>query len=173
MPRAASLLSRRCVAALLLIAGIMPAAAQEPAAKPGLHITVPVVLTQASVVFNMDRLSFEGEQPAGFNFMRVMTEGFEKAGTKYSFVSISHGAAGYFLLNDEAYNRVRKTTTGNPYKSSILELQKRGVAFEECGETMKIQGWVNADLLPGVNVNTGANFRVVQLVQQGFVQIQP
>jgi hypothetical protein len=45
--------------------------------------------------------------------------------------------------------------------------------MEECGKTMADNGWVNADMLPGVKVNTGANFRVVQLVQQGFVQIQP
>ena len=27
--------------------------------------------------------------------------------------------------------------------------------------------------LPGVKVNSGANFRIVQLVQEGFVQLQP
>ena len=45
--------------------------------------------------------------------------------------------------------------------------------FSRAIPTMADNGWVNADMLPGVKINTGANFRVVQLVQQGFVQIQP
>jgi intracellular sulfur oxidation DsrE/DsrF family protein len=38
---------------------------------------------------------------------------------------------------------------------------------------MKTRGWVNEDLLPGVKVNTGAVSRLIQLVQEGYVQIQP
>ena len=37
----------------------------------------------------------------------------------------------------------------------------------------RTKGWVNADLLPGVKVDTGANLRIVQLVQDGYVQLQP
>lgn len=40
-------------------------------------------------------------------------------------------------------------------------------------ETMADNHWQNAELLPGIKVNTGANFRIVQLVQEGFVQLQP
>ena len=40
-------------------------------------------------------------------------------------------------------------------------------------QTMRDKGWTNADLLPGAKVNSGANFRIVELVQEGFVQIQP
>ena len=46
-----------------------------------------------------------------------------------------------------------------------MQLQAAGVRFEECGQTARDNGWVNADLLPGVLVNSGANFRIVQLVQ--------
>jgi intracellular sulfur oxidation DsrE/DsrF family protein len=39
---------------------------------------------------------------------------------------------------------------------------------------MRDNHWRNADLLPGVKVDTGAIIRIVQLVQQeGYVQIQP
>jgi intracellular sulfur oxidation DsrE/DsrF family protein len=81
--------------------------------------------------------------------------------------------AGYILLNDEAYNKARKTTRGNPYKAEIAALQAQGVQFEECGQTARTNGWVNADLLPGVKVDTGATLRLVQLVQDGYVQLQP
>jgi hypothetical protein len=38
---------------------------------------------------------------------------------------------------------------------------------------MKGNHWTNANLLPGVKVNTGANFRLVDLMQQGYVMLQP
>ena len=38
---------------------------------------------------------------------------------------------------------------------------------------MRVMGWSNADLVAGAKVNTGANFRIIELVQQGYVQIQP
>lgn len=39
--------------------------------------------------------------------------------------------------------------------------------------TAIFHGAAGADLLPDVLVNSGANSRIVQLVQDGFVQIQP
>ena len=77
------------------------------------------------------------------------------------------------LLNDAAYGRVRNWANGNPYKDQIAALIAAGVEIEECAQTMRGNRWGNADLLPGVKVNTGANMRLVQLVQDGFVQLQP
>jgi intracellular sulfur oxidation DsrE/DsrF family protein len=48
---------------------------------------------------------------------------------------------------------------------------RRGVQIELCGATAKIHNWGNAELLPGVKVNTDAMARTTQLVQQGFVKI--
>ena len=38
------------------------------------------------------------------------------------------------------YDQVRNWQGGNPYKDQILALMTAGVAFEECGETMKATG---------------------------------
>ncbi len=65
------------------------------------------------------------------------------------------------------------TPRGNPYKALIKGLQDQGVQFELCGVTARNNGWTNADLLPGVKVVTSANLRLIELVQQGFIQIQP
>ena len=65
----------------------------------------------------------------------------------------------------------RNIATGNPYKDLIGNLQKRGVQIELCGATAKAHHWWNADLLPGIKVNTDAMARTTQLVQQGFVKI--
>ncbi len=32
---------------------------------------------------------------------------------------------------------------------------------------------IRLNFLPGVKINAGANFRILQLVQDGYVQIQP
>jgi intracellular sulfur oxidation DsrE/DsrF family protein len=73
------------------------------------------------------------------------------------------------LLNDMAYNQVRKTTSGNPYKLAIAKLIAKAVAVEECGMTMMREGWSNQQLLAGVKVNAGANLRVIELAQQNYV----
>jgi intracellular sulfur oxidation DsrE/DsrF family protein len=53
------------------------------------------------------------------------------------------------------------------------ELLKQGVQIEECVVSMKNHAWDNEDLLPGVKVNAGAVGRLIQLIQEGYVQIQP
>ncbi|MEO8666915.1 MAG: DsrE family protein [Bauldia sp.] len=160
----------RSLAAASFLALATPAMSAEPS---GLTIDVPVVLKEAKVVFNMDHFAFEGDEPFGFSYMKVMVERFGADKTDWRIVSIFHGLAGYMLLADAPYNKERKASAGNPYKAQIAALQKAGVRFEECGLTAAEHGWTNADLLPDVAVNTGANFRVVELVQGGFVQIQP
>jgi uncharacterized protein len=151
----------------------LPIQAANAADNKSLSIDVPVVLKEAKIVFNLDHLAFEGDEPTGLRFLHEMTERFRADRTDSRIVAIFHGAAGYMLLNDPAYNRVRNWEHGNPYKDQIAALIQDGVEIEECGETMLDNHWYNADLLPGVKVNSGANFRIVQLVQQGFVQLQP
>jgi intracellular sulfur oxidation DsrE/DsrF family protein len=74
-------------------------------------------------------------------------------------------------LHDSAYNADRNIATGNPYKDLIAGLQKHGVQIELCGATARVHNWGNADLLPGIYVNTDAMARTTQLVQAGFVKI--
>lgn len=155
----------------LLFSASIPAA--TPLATNGLIITVPVRLKEAKVVFNLDHLAFEGDEPTGLQFLRVMIRRFRIDGTKAQIVAIFHGDAGYMLLDDATYDNVRNWRQGNPYRSQIAKLIRAGVDIEECGETMAYNHWQNVELLPGVKVNTGANFRIIQLVQEGFVQLQP
>ncbi|MCL4481294.1 MAG: DsrE family protein [Bacteroidetes bacterium] len=74
---------------------------------------------------------------------------------------------------DVVFNVYRHVSTGNPVKVLIAELMKQGVQIEECSVSMKNHQWGNGDLLPGVQVNNGAVGRLIQLVQEGYVQIQP
>ncbi len=136
-------------------------------------VEIPVVLEKANVVFNMDHLAFAGDVPVGINYMRLLANRFREMNTKGQIVGVFHGDAAYMTLNDEAYNAYRKVITGNPYKRLLAELLKQGVQIEECVLSMKNHAWGTEDLLPGVKVNAGAVGRLIQLTQEGFVQIQP
>ena len=152
---------------------LAPARAQQPAERPELHIDIPVQPKASKVVFNMGHPAFAGDQPIGLMHMQLMVRYYAEHHTPLEVVAVFHGAAGYMLLNDQAYDRVRKSAKGNPYKEQIAALQQAGVQFEECGQTARSNGWANADLLAGVKVDAGANLRLVQLMQEGFVQLQP
>lgn len=164
-------IARGLAAALLLIAFGAPSFAQQ--AGPELKIDIEVRLKEARVVLNLDHLAYAGKEPFGLLYARIMQDQFAADKIPWQLIAIFHGKAGYWSLNDAAYNRVRRTRTGNPYAKQIAALQKGGVRFEVCGQTARDAKWVNADFLPGIAVNSGANFRIVQLVQDGFVQIQP
>jgi intracellular sulfur oxidation DsrE/DsrF family protein len=155
----------------MLAALSSPASTQQTGRN--LTIDIDVVLKDAKVVLNLDHLVYAGKEPFGLLYARIMQERFTADKTTWQVIAIFHGAAGYWALKDTAYNRVRKTKTGNPYAKQIAALQEVGIRFEICGQTARDNKWVNADFLPGIAVNSGANFRIVQLVQDGFVQIQP
>ena len=150
-------------------------AAEVKPAQSGreIQIDIPVKLEKAKVVFNIDHLAFSGDMPVGIKYMHLLAKRIKEVGTKGQIIGVFHGEAAYMTLNDKAYNDYRNISTGNPYKALIAELLKQGVQIEECAVSMRSHNWVNEDLLPGVKVNTGAVNRLIQLVQEGYVQIQP
>jgi intracellular sulfur oxidation DsrE/DsrF family protein len=158
---------------IVLAGGISPASGVNVVESEGVHIDVPVRLSEARVVFNLDHLAFDGDQPIGLQFMNVMVEQFRSSPVKWQIIGIFHGPNGYMALDDTRYNQVRHWKHGNPYKDQIAALRAAGVQVELCAETMRLNGWRNEDILPGVKVNSGANFRLIELIQQGFVEIHP
>ena len=161
------------VLGLIVMIPVMPATAAEPTPPAVLQIDIPFAAKEAKIVFNMSQPTFAGDQSIGLAHMKLVVQRFKAEKTPLELVAVFHGTAGYMLLGDAAYNKTRRTERGNPFKDLVADLQREGVQFEECGQTAKTNGWVNADLLPGVKVNAGANLRIVQLVQSGFVQMQP
>ncbi len=162
------------VSTLTAVALTLPAfSALAESAPPQIKVDIPVVLKEAKVLFNIDHTAFNGDAPVGLKQMELMLERLKPHGTKLSLVGVFHGDGGYMLLNDETYDKVRKTSSGNPYKGMVENLIKQGVEIEACAVTMKGNKWGNVDLLPGVKVNSGALGRIVQLEQEGYVMIQP
>jgi len=167
---------RLTLALLAVVALASGAAAQSGEAPPPtapLRIDIPIQLTNAKIVYNMDRAAYTGDLPLGLRFLRLQADSFKQMGLKAQLIAVVHAEMGYIVLNDETYNRVRKVATGNPYRELIAGLIKDGVQFEATSVTMQANGWGNDDLLPNVRVDGGGIPRIVQLVQEGFVQIQP
>jgi intracellular sulfur oxidation DsrE/DsrF family protein len=123
------------------------------------------------VVFSIASLSFEGDLPASLFHMGLIMNDSPDWKVKPQVFAIFHTNAGHVTLHDQAYNADRKIATGNPYKQLVLDLMKRGVHVELCGATAKVHNYGNADLLPGIPINTDAIARTTQLVQEGFIKM--
>jgi intracellular sulfur oxidation DsrE/DsrF family protein len=136
-----------------------------------LHIHIPVTLAAVRVAFSVPALSFEGDLPASIFHLQLLKTDAEDWKAKAEIIAVFHTNAGHVTLNDRAYDAERNVATGNPYRALVAELQRRGVQIELCGATARIHKWGNADVLPGIKINTDAMARMTQLVQEGFVQI--
>src|SRR6516165_4117611 len=141
-----------------------------------LHIDIPVKLEKANVVLDIGHMVLNGDMPFFLGDMDLLASDLRDWNVKSEVIAVFHGDAAYILLNDEAYNANRRiqghpVKTGNPYAKLIAGLMEQGVQIELCGATAKANHWGNADLLPGVKVNTDAMVRVTQLEQDGFTLI--
>lgn len=138
--------------------------------KP-LHIDIPVMLANVKIAFSVGALAFEGDLPAAIFHLQLIEHDIANWKAEAQVIAVFHTNAGHVTLHDQAYNAERMIATGNPYKQLIADLVARGVEIELCGATAAVHHWGNADLLPGVRVNTDAMARMTQLVQEGFVKI--
>ncbi len=159
--------------ALLMLSPCAPSFAVEAQQAKTPRIDVPVPLKEAKIVIDMDHLAFSGDQPVGFLQMAGILRSYKAAQVPVRIVAVFHGPAAYMVANDAAYNVARKSWYGNPFKEQIKALQQDGVQFELCVNTAKNNGWMNEDLLPDVKVNGGATIRLIQLMQEGYVQLHP
>ena len=136
-----------------------------------LHIYIPVKLSEVKSVYSVGALAFEGDLPASLFHLQLIENDIANWKAKSEVIAVFHTNAGHVTLHDRAYNTDRNIATGNPYKDLVTDLMRRGVKVELCGATAKAHGWGNADLLPGILVNTDAMSRTTQLVQEGYVKI--
>jgi len=156
------------LAAFVFIAGSTAANAQ---ADQTLRIDIPVKLAKANVVFDVGHRVLWGDMPFVLGDIHLLASGYSGGQTQGQIVAVFHGDAASIVLNDETYNSDRHIQTGNPYTKLLIGLMKLGVQIELCGATAQANHWGNADLLPGVKVNTNAMVRVTQLEQQGYTLI--
>ncbi len=138
-----------------------------------ISIDIPVKLERANVLFDIGHAAFVRDQPLGMRYMGLLADRMKEMGAGGKIIAVFYGDATYMIVNDAAYNTFRKVSTGNPYKQTIAALLEKNVQIEVCAMAMKMHYWTNRDLLPGVKVNSGAIGRIIQLVQEGYVRINP
>jgi intracellular sulfur oxidation DsrE/DsrF family protein len=142
-----------------------------------LHIDIPVKLDKANVVFDIGHLVLNGDVPFFTGDMDLLVSDLKDWNVKGEIIAVFHGDAAYLVLNDDTYDANRHVQTGhpvhtgNPYAKLLTGLMDQGVQIELCGATAAANHWGNADLLPGVKVNTNAMVRVTELEQKGFAMI--
>jgi intracellular sulfur oxidation DsrE/DsrF family protein len=121
-----------------------------------------VKLEKANVVFDIGKLVLNGEMPFFIGDMDLLATDLKDWSVKGQVIAVFHGDAAYLVLNDDAYDANRHiqtrhpVKTGNPYAKLLTALMERGVQIELCGATAAANHWGNADLIPGVKVNTNA-----------------
>ena len=171
-----------CITVVSSIAAISCASATQPfAGAPATRLTPAPAIT-ADMNTKMDKwqtVVYANRRPGadvifyGIADWRDAIAQAKAGGAKQvSLIIVFDGPAWVLALNDAAFNRVMGTTTGNPWKSLVGDLQKSGADIEVCGGRMKDLGVGNADLLPSVKVDTDGWLRVMELQSKGYTLFQ-
>ena len=128
------------------------------------------------VVYDIKDDVWEAGIGKGLYYARGLLESYKAMGVPLSELHVSlvlHGAAAYWLLKDEAYQKARNDPFAvNPNTQVVEELVEHGVSVEICHLTMKAKGWTGEDLLPGVVMVHDAYTRLIDLQQQGYGYIR-
>jgi intracellular sulfur oxidation DsrE/DsrF family protein len=145
------------------------------------YASTPEILTvqhknDIKVVYDINKNDMAAGIGKGLYYVRGLIEAYKNQKIPLKQVHISivlHGAAGYWLVNDETY----QAFTGNPFdenpnKKVISELLDYGVSVEMCHVTMKSYHWTASNLLPGVKMVFDAYTRMIDLQMQGYSYIK-
>jgi len=86
--------------------------------------------------------------------------------------AVFHGDGAAHLLTDDAWNRVKKESKGNPSADLISKMVEKGIHVELCDSRRAENGWAKSDVAPGVSLVKGAFLRVIDLQQSGYAYIR-
>lgn len=144
--------------------------AQNPEIKDITH------KTNVTSVWEVNTDVWEVGVGAGLHYPSLLNAKYQSLGLKrgdYQISVVIHLAAGYWLLNDAAYQKHTGKSQSNPNKELVAQLINDGVSVEICGVTMANNKWTAADLLPGVVIlETGAYSRIIDLQKSGYSYIR-
>jgi intracellular sulfur oxidation DsrE/DsrF family protein len=154
---------------VLLFAGIGSMQAQDTGSA--IHIDVPTKLEKAHVVVDMGHLVLNADMPFALGDTKLLADNLHEWNVNGQIVMVFRGDSAHLVLDDETYGANRHVQTGNPYKKLMLDLMAKGVQIELCGATARANHWSNANLLPGIKVDTNAMVRITELEQEGYTLI--
>lgn len=91
----------------------------------------------------------------------------------YKLLVVAYGAGGRWLLSDEAYNRTYNVNTGNPTRALAEYFIAHGVTLYMCQNTMRSNGWITSDLIPGTKMVPSGVAALLDFQALGYHQITP
>lgn len=127
------------------------------------------------VVYQISADEWKDGVGKGLLYLRNLHRGYLDAGVdpeRINIHSVFHGAAADHLLTDEAWNRWRGESDGNPNTQLIADLARRGVEIELCDTRRVANGWSKTDVHPDVVLVAGAYQRIIDLQLQDFAYIR-
>jgi hypothetical protein len=115
------------------------------------------------VAFSVPALTFEGDLPASIFHMQLLKTDAEAWTADAEIVAVFHTNAGHVTLNDQALRAQCRDWKSLPHtdRRAARTWRSRPAVRRDC-EGSQVG---NADLLPGIDVNTDAMARMTQLVQ--------
>lgn len=91
----------------------------------------------------------------------------------FKLLVVAYGAGGRWVLSDEAYNRSYNVTTGNPTRALTEQLIAQGITIYMCQNTMRSNGWIPDDLIPGTKMVPSGVAALLDFQALGYHQITP
>jgi intracellular sulfur oxidation DsrE/DsrF family protein len=155
-----------------VLGGETGAASQEGDDRPviGIDLKAPV-----KVVYQITTSETQEGVGKGLFYLKRLHDSYLAAGVDPKLLDIRavfHGEAAVHLLTDDAWNRVRNESQGNPNTALISELVKSGVHIELCNAHRMRSGWAKSDVHPDVLLVMGAYLRIIDLQRQGYAYIR-
>lgn len=128
------------------------------------------------VVYDINQNDTEAGIGKALFYARGLIEAYKKQNAALDKVHISlvvHGAAGFWLLKDKAYQKATNNPFAvNPNTKVVQELIDNGVSVELCHVTMQAHHWKANQILPGVKIVFDAYTRMIDLQMRGYAYIK-
>jgi intracellular sulfur oxidation DsrE/DsrF family protein len=135
---------------------------------------VALELKKLDSVLYIDSVEDSGGLPAGLGSLLNWVDAYKSQDVAGTITGVFDDNGTNLILNDDAYNKLNKTTKGNPYKDKVQELVDAGVVLAVCGNDLKSKSLGLSDLLEGVKTTPRGELLAAQISQDGgFVLPSP
>ncbi|WP_411826883.1 DsrE family protein [Luteolibacter sp. AS25] len=141
------------------------------------HVRIPIqVKKDLKIVYQVSDDKLKGESGRALVYAKKLLDTYNANDVPDEEIDLHlvfHGDAIKALVNDSTRKRLKaEGAAGNPNKSLIKELNKRGVSIELCESTMEQKEVKSTDLVDGVATVRGAFPRIINLQHLGYAYIK-
>lgn len=172
----ANMIRHLFVASLLCTLALPSLTAAEENTKPDDRPVIGIQQKKAiKVVFQVTTGEMAGSVHKGLSALDGVYKNYIKEGVPPEEIHIHaviHGDAVDHVLTDDAWNKHKGETSGNPSTKLIESLVKRGVHLELCDSRRVRNGWGKSEIHPEVALVSTAYHRLADLQFQGYAYVR-